>query len=296
MFIINHRKIFLTISVFLVLLSGLAIAVFGLNLGIDFTGGSILEVKYEDNRPEISQIRQALNDSDFAEASIQPAGSHNAIFRLRSIDEGKKDILLKVVSIADQIVTEERFSSIGPTLSSELARRGVIALILVSVLIILFVALAFKGVSKPISSWVYGVVAVVALLHDIIIPTGVFAVLGYLYGVEIDTLFLTAILTILGLSVNDTIVVFDRIRENLKNKISNDFAITVGKSLEQTFIRSVNTSLTVILVLVALYIFGGTTTQDFALVLLIGAVVGTYSSLFLASPLLVVWHKVKNKD
>lgn len=296
MFIINHRKIFLTISAFFVLLSGLAIAVFGLNLGIDFTGGSILEVEYKDGRPEINQIRQALNESDFAETSIQPAGSSNAIFRLRSINEGEKDTLLEVVAVSGQTVTEERFSSIGPTLSSELARRGVIALVLVSVLIILFIALAFKGVSKPVSSWAYGVVAVVALLHDVIIPTGVFAVLGYLYGVEIDTLFLTAILTILGLSVNDTIVVFDRIRENLKNKISNDFAITVGKSLEQTFMRSINTSLTVILVLVALYIFGGTTTQDFALVLLIGAVVGTYSSLFLASPLLVMWHKIKNKE
>lgn len=296
MFIINHSKIFFSISIFFVLLSGLAIATFGLNLGIDFTGGSILEVNYEAGRPEISQIRQALNESDFTETSIQPAGSNNVIFRLKSISETEKESLLEVVSFSGQTVTEERFSSIGPTLSSELARKGVIALVLVSLLIILFIALAFRGVSKPVSSWTYGVVAVVALVHDIIIPTGIFAVLGYLYGVEIDTLFLTAILTILGLSVNDTIVVFDRIRENLKNKISNDFAITVGKSLEQTFARSINTSLTVVLVLVALYIFGGTTTQDFALVLLIGAVVGTYSSLFLASPLLVAWHKIKNKD
>lgn len=293
MFIINHRKIFFLISIIAVALSIFSIGYFGLNLGIDFTGGSILEVSYADGRPETTSLRQALDQGGYPESSIQPAGTNSVIFRLRPINELEKSSLLKVVSLENKIAIEQRFSSIGPTVSSELAQKGIIALAIVSVLIVLFIALTFNGVSKPVSSWVYGLIAVLALLHDIIIPTGVFAVLGHLYGVEIDALFLTAVLTILGLSVNDTIVVFDRIRENLKNKISNDFATTVGISLEQTFVRSLNTSLTVLIVLVALYIFGGTTTKDFSLVLIIGTAVGAYSSLFIASPLLVTWQKMR---
>jgi len=296
MFVIKYRKIFFGISLVAAALSLGAIGFLGLNLGIDFTGGSIVELNYGADRPEIAELRQALEESDFSEATIQPAGEESIIFRLGALDEGQKEAFIDIVSIGNQEVREDRFSAIGPTLSSELSFRGVIAVILVVLLIVFFIAFVFRGVSRPVSSWVYGGIAIVALLHDVIIPAGIFAVLGHLYGIEIDTLFLTAVLTILGLSVNDTIVVFDRIRENLQKKVSKDFSETVGISLQQTFARSINTSLTVIIVLLALYFLGGTTTREFALVLLIGAFVGTYSSIFLASPLLVAWEKWQKKS
>jgi preprotein translocase subunit SecF len=176
-------------------------------------------------------------------------------------------------------------------LGAELARKGMMALGLSVLFIIIYIAFAFRAVSRPVSSWKYGLIAIAALIHDVVIPTGVFAILGHFYGVEIDSLFLTALLTIFGLSISDTIVVFDRIRENLKKHRTEPFAETVGKSLEETFVRSLNTSLTVILALLALLLFGGQPTRYFALALTIGMIVGTYSSIFIASPLLVVWGK-----
>lgn len=292
MFVIKYRKIFFAISALMVGLSIASVFYYGLNLGIDFTGGSILEVAYPEQRPVVAEIKQELNASPFADVSIQPAGDKNLILKRQDLSNEQKTDLLRVLTIDNKFKVEEvQYSSIGPTISSNLAQRGLMAVALVSLLIIIFIWFVFRHVSRPVSSWKYGVIAVVALLHDTIIPTGVFAVLGHFYGVEIDALFLTAILTILGLSVNDTIVVFDRIRENLKNKISPHFADTVGLSLNQTFTRSINTSMTVIIVLLALYFFGGATTKYFALALTIGMVVGTYSSIFIASPLLVTWEK-----
>jgi preprotein translocase subunit SecF len=190
----------------------------------------------------------------------------------------------------------KRFSSIGPSVGAELANRGIVALIGVALLIVLFVAFAFRHVSRPVKSWKYGLIAVLALLHDVTIPLGIFAYLGSKYGSEIDALFLTALLTIMALSVSDTIVVFDRIRENLKNKLGNSFKETVGISIDETFTRSLITSLTVIFVLLVLFFFGSPTTRDFALVLTLGMFFGTYSSIFLASPLLVTvygWQEGK---
>jgi preprotein translocase subunit SecF len=295
MFVIRYRKIFFAISALVVGAALLSIAVFGLNFGTDFTGGSILEVKYEDGRPAIADIKAALVQ-DFSQAKVQPAGEDSVIVRLQSISESEKDQVLSALTLGGTAKpAEERFSSIGPTISGELAKKSLIALLIVIVLTVLFIAFVFRGVSESVSSWKYGLIAILTLLHDVIIPTGVFAVLGFVHGTEIDALFLTAVLTILGLSINDTIVVFDRIRENLKNKIAPHFEDVVGISLNQTFARSINTSMTVIIVLLALYIFGGTTTQDFALALTIGMAAGTYSSIFLASPLLVSWEKWSKK-
>lgn len=294
MFVIKYRKIFYLISGLLVLTSLFAIFNFGLNLGIDFKGGTIVEVEYQASRPSLDQIKAAISQLDLGVVSTQPTGEKGVIFRLQTIGDNEKNALVKAVA-GDQVVVEKRVSSIGPSLGSELARKGIIAILLVSLLIILFIAFVFRGVSRPVASWKYGLVAIITLIHDIAIPTGVFAYLGAIHGTEIDALFLTALLTILGLSVNDTIVVFDRIRENLKLKISLHFEETVGISLKQTFARSINTSLTVILVLLALYFFGGTTTRDFALALTIGMVVGTYSSIFIASPLLVTWNNFSNR-
>ena len=190
---------------------------------------------------------------------------------------------------------QERFNSIGPTIGKELRNKAFVAIGIVIIAIMLFVAFVFRKVSKPVSSWKYGVAAIIALIHDIIVPTGVFAFLGYILGVEIDILFVMALLAILGYSVNDTIVVFDRVRENLRlnreHGSEESFDLTVGKSLNQTYARSINTSLTTLFVVIALFFFGSEATQDFALVLAIGIIAGTYSSIFLATPLLVAINK-----
>jgi len=244
----------------------------------------------------LEAVRQAANQINLGSVTVQPTGEDGYILRLKTVSESEKDSLIKAVTLsADNVPAEERTNSIGPALGSELAQRGLMAIGLVALLIILYIAFVFRHVSRPVSSWKYGLIAIVALLHDIIIPTGVFAYLGAVRGAEVDALFLTALLTILGLSVNDTIVVFDRIRENLQNKVASHFDDVVGISLKQTFTRSINTSLVLILILLSLYFFGGTTTRDFALVLVIGMFVGTYSSIFLASPLLVTWQKWSEK-
>jgi len=193
---------------------------------------------------------------------------------------------------------ETNFNSIGPSVGAELTRKAIISVILVSLAIICFIAFAFRKVSKPVSSWKYGLIAVVALLHDVIIPSGIFALLSHFYGAELDTLFVVAVLTILGLSVSDTIVIFDRIRENSKEQNDNrqtDFKTIVGSSLDQSFVRSIATSMTVILVLLALVFFGPESTKYFALMLTAGMFFGTYSSIFLASPLLVLVEETQKK-
>jgi len=284
MFVITHRKIFIGISALLVLLALLSIGVFGLNFGIDFKGGSILEVSYVDERPETSLVRTQIEDAGINSVRVQPTGDKGYIIRTEHLSEANRQLLTKTLSFnGTQDVIEERFNSIGPTIGAELRSKAWIALMTVIIAIILFIAYVFRHVSERVSSWKYGVIAIVALLHDIIIPTGIFAALGY----EIDSLFIIALLAILGLSVNDTIVVFDRVRENLRRKVSKSFPETVGKSLNQTFTRSINTSLTTLFVLLTLFFVGPDTTQHFALALALGIFFGTYSSIFLASPLLV---------
>ena len=269
---------------------------FGLNLGIDFRGGTIVEVEYVGTRPELNAIRETVNGTGLGSIAVQPTGERGVIFRLKTISDQEKNDLIQTAGLgATSSLIEKKFSSIGPSLGSELALKGIVAIGLVSLLIVLFIAFVFRQVSRPVASWKYGLIAITTLIHDIVIPTGVFAYLGAIHGTEIDALFLTALLTILGLSVNDTIVVFDRIRENLKLKISPHFEETVGISLSQTFTRSINTSLTVILILLALYFFGGSTTRNFALALTIGMIVGTYSSIFIASPLLVTWNNFSGR-
>jgi len=288
--ILHYRNYFFFISAVLVVASFGVLLFKGLNLGIDFTGGTLVEVSYAEKIPTISDIQSALSEDGFS-AKVQPFGEKGFIIRTQDLTHEEYLSLLSALTFEDVIPTEERFTSIGPSLGKELKSKAIIALGLVLIAIILFVAFAFRHVSKPISSWNYGIVAVVALIHDVIIPIGIFVVLGR----EIDALFVVGILSILGLSVNDTIVVFDRIRENLHDNIKNHthetFVVTVGKSIQQTLVRSVNTSITLVIVLISLFVFGPESTQNLALVLLIGTVVGTYSSIFLASPLLVYLNK-----
>lgn len=296
MFIIRHKYIFLALSGIMVLVSIAAIAFFGLALGIEFTGGSLLEVEYAEMRPSIEEVRVAIADIKLEGLVIQPSGEQGILLRFKSIDEATHQEVISRLTAASQDhqeMHELRFDSIGATIGRELRNRSILALALAGVFIVLYIAWAFRHVSKPVSSWKYGVTAVLALAHDVLIPTGVFAVLGYWHGVEIDSLFITALLTIMGFSVHDTIVVFDRTRENLRRmKSAEAYAEVVGKSVQETFGRSLATSFTVMLVLAAIFLFGGGSTIYFALALIIGIGVGTYSSIFVASPLLVVWHEL----
>lgn len=301
MFIINNKKIFLTVAAFIVACALGAVAFFGLNFGIEFTGGSMLQVSYdEENVPSFNEVQEIVRSVDHERSFVvQETGEEGYIIRTETLDEDERVELLQALSFNGFEANEERFSSIGPSIGAELANKALVAIILVVTAIILFIAYVFRRVSQPVSSWRYGITAVVALFFDIIVPVGLFAVLGHLFGAEIDVLFVTALLAILGFSVNDTIVVFDRIRENLRiNKefrIDKSFSRTVGESLEQTFVRSINTSLTTLFVLVTLFFVGPEVTQWFALVLMTGVVAGTYSSLFLASPILVLLEERQRK-
>ncbi|MDP3645794.1 MAG: protein translocase subunit SecF [bacterium] len=271
-----------------------AILLWGLKAGIDLTGGALLQVSYPGGRPGITEVHEAMSKLSFGEVRVQPTGDTGYIIRARDLTNDEKNTLESTLATFGEI-HEDQFNSVGPVIGQELLKKGLIALVLVAISIILFIAFAFRKVSKPVASWKYGIIAIVTLIHDILIPVGLFAVLGHFKGSEIDSLFIVALLTLLGVSINNTIVVFDRIRENLRRneeyRKKEIFGETVGRSIMQTLARSMNTSFTVIIVLVALYVLGPVTTRDFALTLIVGMIAGTYSSIFLASPLLVAWEK-----
>lgn len=296
MFIIKNKFVFLTISALIVLASVVALSVYGLKFGIDFKGGTLLEVEYTTIRPETTVVAGVLEAQELkSEAVVQELGEKGLSIKSRPLSEDERTSLVAGLSLDGKYpLTQTGFTSIGPSVGRELSRKAVTAIILVSFAIVLYIAFAFRKVSKPVSSWKYGLIAITTLIHDVVIPAGLFAVLGHYMGAEVDTLFVVALLTILGTSVADTIVIFDRIRENIKLRTDGTFAETVGKSLSQSFTRSINTSLTIILALIALYFFGPESTKNFSLVLITGLAFGTYSSLFIASPLLVIvegWQK-----
>jgi preprotein translocase subunit SecF len=292
---VRNRKITYIFSGVLVAVSFFALLMWGLKPGIDFAGGSLLEIEYKDTRPEINQLQKAVDELGLGNVMLQPAGEKELIIRLKDITQEEHQKLINVLNIGGVQAEEKRFDSIGPVIGKELRQKSWIAIGLVVLMIILYIAWAFRKVSQPIASWKYGVTAIIALIHDVTIPSGLFAALGHFKGVEVDILFITALLTTLGFSVHDTIVVFDRIRENLKKQIGMNFEDTVEASIRQTMARSIITSMTVIFVLIALLIFGPDSTKYFSLTLLVGVTFGTYSSICLASPLLVTWHKWNEK-
>lgn len=288
MIIITYKKFFIGLSIALVLLSLGLIKTYGIKQGIDFTGGSVIDITYTGQGKELTQ-------SMFDTSGITVFTTGVSTYHLISA-KTYEEISPVITSIAnpDQktpfLFTQ--VSTVGPTLGAEMTKKAIIALIVVVLAILAFIAFSFREVSLPVQSWKYGVIAMVTLIHDIIIPTGVYTILSHKYGAEIDTLFVIALLTIIGISISDKIVVFDRIRENLKLAGKKEsFDDIVGKSLKQTFTRSINTSVTVILALLALFFFGPVMTKWFTFTLIVGMVVGTYSSIFVASPLLTVWNK-----
>lgn len=295
MYIIKNKKIFFIISGALVVLSLISIFSFGLKIGIDFKGGSLTEVEYQAGRPEQKVVEDQVKKLSLGEVIVQPLGTIGYSIKTRAVSDTERQAILGSLGTD---ATEKSFTSIGPSVGAELVRKSILLFILVSISIILFIAFSFRKVSMPVSSWRYGWITIVTLIHDIIIPVGAFAVLSHFYGAEVDTLFVIAVLTILGISINDKIVVFDRVRENLKgfNSKSNElFSQIVGKSITQTITRSINTSATVIFVLLALYFFGPASTKYFALMLTAGMFFGTYSSIFLASPMLVWVEEMQSR-
>jgi preprotein translocase subunit SecF len=303
MSIIKYRKIFYWFSGLLILASFLSVGIWGLKFGIDFTGGSLLEFKTDGSRIEKPIIEDILRNSgvdlgnDF---SLRESGDTGYILRTKNINLEQKNIILqKLDAIDEKKVTETKFSDIGPTLGKELRGQAVLAIILVSLLIVMYVAFVFRKVSKPVSSWNYGLITIVTFVHDVMLPIGLFSILGHFSGVEVDTLFVVAILVVLGYSINDTVVVFDRVRENLLNTDENQrdskFEEIVDKSLKDTWARSINTSFTVFLSLLAIYFIGGEVTKTFSLAMIVGVICGAYSSIFISTPLLVTIKNWKDK-
>ncbi len=293
--VIKNKNIFFGISAVVVALSIAAVVTFGLKFGVEFTGGTLTEFTCASCSK--AELEQKLTALDVGGYSLRRAGESGFILRTGILAEEQRSSVLQALSSTDSHI--ERFNEIGPTIGTELRNKAWLAMLLVAFAIVLFIAFVFRGVSRPVKSWKYGIIAIVALMHDIIVPVGVFAVLGQYAGAEVGVLFVMALLAILGYSVNDTIVVFDRVRENLHKNTENnkkeDFADTVGHSLNQTYARSINTSLTTLLVLVGLYVIGSSATTHFALVLIAGVIAGTYSSIFLATPLLVAVNDWQNK-
>jgi preprotein translocase subunit SecF len=261
----------------------------GLKQGIDFTGGTLMAVRFVE-RPSSTDVQRVLDQSgvELGSVVIQPVAETDMQFRLKPLTEEEHAKVFGALSNAYPTVSELRFDAIGPVVGEELRRKSFQGLAIVLIAIMAYVAYVFRKVSAPVQSWKYGLVTIVALLHDVVIPTGLFVAYSHFTGAEIDLLFVSAILAILGYSVHDTIVVFDRVRESLKDHAKGTFDVVVGDSLMKTMSRSINTSLTTFITLLSLYFIGGETTKDFAFLLLIGILVGTYSSIFLASPLLVV--------
>lgn len=295
--ITKYRKLYYLLSGIMIAASIAALVMWGLKLGIDFTGGSLMELEYKTERPANDLIKESFKSVSVDDVIVQPSGDKGVILRFKNIDENKhQEILSKLAGDNKENITEKSFASIGPTIGNEMKRKSVWAISLVLAIIVVYIAIAFRKVSFPMAPWKYGVATLIALFHDVIIPLGVFAALGKFYNTEIDVAFIAAILTVLGYSVHDTIIVFDRIRENLGKFSKIEFEEIINKSLNQTFVRSLNTSLTVILVLLAIYFFGGETIKNFALVLIVGIAAGTYSSIFVASPILLSWYNwAKNR-
>lgn len=290
MFIVKYKSIFIGIAVAMVGASLILLSHFGVKKGIDFTGGTVIEINYA------SSTLSTTNMTALATKGIKSYGLGGSKYKFISQKsyEETEAVLTTVLNKQQYPYAETQVSTVGPTLGSEMTKKAGIAVVVVVIAILCFIAFAFREVSLPVASWKYAVVAMVTILHDIIIPTGVYSYLSYAYGAEMDTLFIVALLTIMAVTISDKIVVFDRIRENLKrSNAKKDFDSVVGESLTQTFTRSINTSLATVLSLVALYYFGPATTKFFALTLGIGLVVGTYSSIFVASPLLTIWNKGK---
>lgn len=290
--IISKKYIYFAISLIVIIPGIVSLILFGLNLSIDFTGGSRITLSFPNkiSNQVVKDVRDALNSEKIKTSTLETSNKL-LIVRTEPLSQKQHGQLVSNFDKKFKNVKWEQFETIGPTIGKETTENAIKAVVLASILIVVYIAWSFRKVPKPASSFRFGVCAIIALVHDILVVVGVFSILGHFFGVEADSLFVTALLTVIGFSVHDTIVVFDRIRENLRRLSSIPFNKVVNESILQTMGRSLNTSLTVILVLIALLLFGGESIRWFVVVLLIGIISGTYSSIFNASPLLVIWHE-----
>ena len=286
---LKYNKIYYIFSGILVISSLACLLLFGLKFGIDFLGGSILEIDFE-KRPENSVIQEKLKDLNLGEVTIQPTGEKGAILKLKDINE---EIHQQIISRLQEIspIQEKRFESIGPVIGKELRQKTLILITVSLAALLFYIAIAFRKVTFPVSSWQYGIISILTLAFDVLIPIGTFALLGKLYNLQFNIPIVTALLTILGYTINDKVIIFDRVRENLLKSRGVNFEELVNQSLNQTLLRSLSTGTCTLLVLFAIFFFGGETLKYFALTLIVGIIIGTYSSLFLAAPLLVSWVK-----
>lgn len=296
--LLKYKFIYFLISLLIILPGVYSFARYGLRLSIDFTGGALLEINNQriDFKTDQEKIAQIYSQSGVDLALIQKADNNSLILRSKPMDVNSKTAVLQKIQQTFGPTREVRFENVGPVIGKELTQKALQSVLLASLGIVLYIAYAFREIPKPYSPWKFGLAAVVALIHDVFVVVGVFSILGHWFGVEVDALFVTAILTVIGFSVHDTIVVFDRIRENLRltgGKVS--FENVTNESLVQTLGRSLNTSLTVLLVLLALILFGGETIRWFVVALFVGIFSGTYSSIFNAAPLLVIWEEKSAK-
>jgi preprotein translocase subunit SecF len=293
---VKYRKYFYFFSITLTALSLVAILVFGLKWGIDFTGGTSLEFGYQNNVPQQELVLERLKTLNLGDFSLQKSGDKRFILKTKDLDEKThQEVLAAVRTLGDLDEGSGSFESIGPAVGIEMRNKTQVVVILSILVILIYIAVSFRRVSRPVKSYIYGLTSIIALVHDVLIPLGVFVILGKLSGVEITVPIITAFLTVFGYSINDSVVVFDRLRENLMRSRVSDFETAVDDSLNQTLGRSINTSITVLITLFAIFFFGGETLKYFSLALILGIGFGTYSSIFIATLLLFSFYQWQKK-
>ncbi len=294
--LLRARGLWLSLSGIVMLGAVLALLVYGLRIGIDFAGGQLLEARLTTpvSTAEVrDRLETAREEGRAPTVTVAPTDEGSFLIRMTSDTTESADQVRQVMTDIGEWA-EVRFERVGPTVGQDLTKKAILGVILASLAIVLYIAWAFRRVPAPTSSWQFGITAILALLHDLVITIGGFALLGHFFGYEIDALFITALLTVMGFSVHDTIVTYDRIRENLlHSRTVRPLEEVVNDSIAQTIVRSLNTSLTLILVLLSLVLLGGSSIRPFVSTLLIGVIAGTYSSVFVASQLLVVWQRVR---
>lgn len=292
--LMKFKFIFFAISLLVILPGLISLLLFGLRPSIDFTGGTLLEVQSSKfkGQSDIEKVKNIFKQDKIEVATVQQTGAGTYLFRTKSIEPKQKDKLLTDIKIKYPGTKDIRFETVGPIIGKELTIKALESVGVASIAIVLYIAYAFREIPKPYSPWKFGIAAVVALLHDVLVVVGIFSIFGHFWGVEIDSLFVTALLTVIGFSVHDTIVVFDRIRENLRKfGGKQSFEMVVNESLLETLGRSLTTSLTVLFTLLALILFGGESIRWFVIALFVGVFSGTYSSIFNAAPLLILWEE-----
>jgi len=289
---VKYRKIYFIFSGLIIIGSLVFLVIFGLKAGIDFTGGSILELEFKTERPSNPEIREWLKEFDLGDFSLQPANEKGLILRMKDISEDVHQQILEKLKVNGEL-EEKRFESIGPVIGRELKEKTKILIAFSLLSIVFYIAIAFRKVQKPVSSWQYGIASLFILSHDILIPLGIFALLGKFYQIQMTIPIICALLTVVGYAVNNVVVVYDRLRENLLKTLQRDiflgFEETANRAINQTLTRQINTSLTTLFPLITIFFLGGETLKYFALTLILGITAGTYSSIFLAVPILVTW-------